>query len=143
MCPTWFFMYLEEKILKLPKIILHASPNSIFSKNEKKNSKYCYLESVSIQDEIVNWSKRCKFHGVSSKFFSILSPELWYLLSKVWLTRTHIVILVMKSIFISSLMKTDGDRLKLTKTMKISSIPTFIVILYRKNKSRAKNPKKK
>ena len=40
-------------------------------------------------------------------------------------------------------MKTDGDRLKLTKTMKISSIPIFIVILYRKNKSRAKNPKKK
>ena len=39
-------------------------------------------------------------------------------------------------------MKTDGDRLKLTKTMKISSIPIFIDILYRKNKSRAKNPKR-
>ena len=118
-------------------------PIQFSQRMKKKTSRYYYLESVSIQDEIVNWSKRCKFHGVSSKFFSILSPELWYLLSKVWLTRTHLVILVMKSIFISSLMKTDGDRLKLTKTMKISSIPIFIVILYRKNKSRAKNPKKK
>jgi len=40
-------------------------------------------------------------------------------------------------------MKTDGDRLKLTKTMKISSIPILLLFCIEKNKSRAKNSKKK